>query len=337
MKPHAISDEQLIAFAADELGGDAVVALEAHIASCTRCTKMVARFKRVRTILRDDDTHTPPGHVLAKAYSIFPRPKPKPTGLLFFLTSHPFQSFASAAFAMLILVCGIMYGIGQMDLPAEDTLYPVKSVVQGVESAVSDTWRSLGGSLAPALPTPKITPTRTITPTPIPTSVSATATLVVPLNAPFILTPPPPAQDPNSAPSQRTPANPAPVATPPSSGPDPNPASQRTPANPAPVATPPSSGPDPNPASQRTPANPTSTSGSPGRGQPIPTQGVIERAKPTNTPHKADLMPNITPTLRDATPSNQKDDQNNSDNASENQNADPAQGAKSPNEKCDKK
>lgn len=313
MKPHAISDEQLIAFAADELGGDAVVALEAHIASCTRCTKMVARFKRVRTILRDDDTHTPPGHVLAKAYSIFPRPKPKPTGLLFFLTSHPFQSFASAAFAMLILACGIMYGIGQMDLPAEDTLYPVKSVVQGVESAVSDTWRSLGGSLAPALPTPKITPTRTITPTPIPTRVSATATLVVPLNAPFILTPLPPAQDPNSAPSQRTPANPAPVATPPSSGPDPN------------------------PASQRTPANPTSTSGSPGRGQLIPTQGVIERAKPTNTPHKVDLMPNITPTLRDATPSNQKDNQNNSDNDSENHNADPAKGDKSPNEKSDKK
>lgn len=313
MKPHPIPDEQLVAFAADELVGEEAATIRAHVATCARCTRMVARYQRVRFILRDADFHVPPAFVVAKAHAIFPRPKPKPTGFLFFLRTHPIPAFASAAFAMLVLACGILFSISQLDLSEENAFYPVKNVVAEMGSAVSQTWQSLGGLRSPStVPAPSTaTPTSTSRPALSATPVSPTATWVVPLNG--SPPPPPPNSDPNLTPAQRPPTTPLPVAVP----------------------TPPSQGNGVPPLGP--PGNPNLTPGPTGHREPTATPGVAERVTPTKTPPKVDLMPNITPGVRETRPNLPKEQSENPNNNAQKNQKDPSKDIATPPGNSNKK
>lgn len=67
--------DKLIAFAAGELAGDDLRAVEQQIATDPAAARTVALFRAVRSTLRDDDSVAPPDAVVARARALF-RPAP---------------------------------------------------------------------------------------------------------------------------------------------------------------------------------------------------------------------------------------------------------------------
>lgn len=76
MSAHPIDDEQLIAFANDELAGAAATTVAAHLAGCAVCTQTVARFRLVRATVAADERDAPPAATLSRAKALFRARRP---------------------------------------------------------------------------------------------------------------------------------------------------------------------------------------------------------------------------------------------------------------------
>lgn len=73
MTRHALSYQQVVEFAADELGDQEAAVVAAHVASCAECAATVARYRAVRKALRSTAAIAPPVATIARAKAIFPR------------------------------------------------------------------------------------------------------------------------------------------------------------------------------------------------------------------------------------------------------------------------
>lgn len=164
MSPHPISDEQLVAYAHDELGSEPSASVAAHTAACPRCSRFVATFRLVANTLEHDDSRQPPAETVEKAYAILKRDRVQPRPFPF--TLHPTHIFAAAMLGLLALMLGAAIGIAAQDVPPESALYPIKNAVNVFQTTVSDTWRSLGGSQSPTQSTPNPTKSQNGTPSP---------------------------------------------------------------------------------------------------------------------------------------------------------------------------
>ena len=77
MKDHP-NDEQLIAYAGDELNRADATVVPDHVVSCARCAGTVARYRMVRDLVRVDEADVPPVATLARAKALFSAPTPFP-------------------------------------------------------------------------------------------------------------------------------------------------------------------------------------------------------------------------------------------------------------------
>ncbi len=73
MSRHAVSYQQLIDFAAGELGDHEAAAVAAHVASCAECAGTVARYRVVRGVLGAAEAFAPPAATMARAKALFAR------------------------------------------------------------------------------------------------------------------------------------------------------------------------------------------------------------------------------------------------------------------------
>jgi len=79
--PRAITDEELVAYAADHLEPARAAAVAAHLAAAAEAAAAVARYRLAREVVRADALAEPPAAAVARAKAIFPR-KPALSELL---------------------------------------------------------------------------------------------------------------------------------------------------------------------------------------------------------------------------------------------------------------
>lgn len=144
MNSSHISDEQLIAYAAKELGNSESGLVRDHIATCSECNGTVVLFKQIRGLMLSDRGQDPSFATVARAHAIFrqPRLKPQPSRASFnwlpqlLATSRRF--FAPAVTALTVLLILVfsqaIVASASESLPG-DVLYPVKLNVEGLQVA----------------------------------------------------------------------------------------------------------------------------------------------------------------------------------------------------------
>ena len=139
----SVSDEQLIAFAAGELGAVEAAAVARHVGACPRCAARVKRFQLIRDLVRSDDSADPPPAVLARARALLPQDArfhvQKPSAAL---PRRRLFAFAIAAGVLLLFVFGLSQGVQVAAAAAEsslpgDTLYPLKTTLENVRLAIA--------------------------------------------------------------------------------------------------------------------------------------------------------------------------------------------------------
>lgn len=76
MSAHPIDDEQLLAFANDELAPATATVVAAHLVGCAACTETVARFRLVRATVIEGERIAPPAATLDRAKALFRARRP---------------------------------------------------------------------------------------------------------------------------------------------------------------------------------------------------------------------------------------------------------------------
>jgi anti-sigma factor RsiW len=73
---HPIPDEQLLAYAADELAPDAAASVADHLSGCRDCATTVHLYRLAAATVRASDELAPSAAALARAKAIFPQRSP---------------------------------------------------------------------------------------------------------------------------------------------------------------------------------------------------------------------------------------------------------------------
>jgi Domain of unknown function (DUF5667) len=140
--------EQLVAYAAKELNEPDSDLVTAHTSQCAKCSAVVNRYRRVRSLLRSDYTVDPPTETIARAVAIYSqgssvsrRGQPRIELSLFFQLGRRFA--AATALATFILILVLFFGqIGTVAAATRDalpgeTLYPAKIAAESLRLAVT--------------------------------------------------------------------------------------------------------------------------------------------------------------------------------------------------------
>lgn len=148
MSSHIFSDEQLIAFALNEMDAAESERVASHVAECAQCRATVASFQGIRALLHADDSVAVPPATLARAQAIFrqhaaiSRP-----GWSELIRRGPLprarQLIGISTLATLLLTLALLYSSARLVAPAVqatlpgDALYPVKTTIEDVRIAVA--------------------------------------------------------------------------------------------------------------------------------------------------------------------------------------------------------
>ncbi len=143
MNVHPITNEDLIAYAADELAGDEFFRVVMHVSNCVECTISVNRYRRIRSVLRSDDSIAPPRQTLARAFAIYSsyRPLARPISVSTIWRRRLTVASVSLAMAVFLLFC-VSTILPAQYVPPNSPLYPARTVVEGFSETFS---RVMGG------------------------------------------------------------------------------------------------------------------------------------------------------------------------------------------------
>lgn len=143
MNAHPIADEDLIAYAADELVGDEFFRVVMHVSNCVECTVSVNRYRRIRSVLRSDDSVAPPRQTLAHAFAIYSsyRPLVRPISVSTIWRRRLTVATVSMAMALFLFLC-VSSILPAQYVPSDSPLYPARTVVAGFSETFS---RVMGG------------------------------------------------------------------------------------------------------------------------------------------------------------------------------------------------
>ncbi|MBI5031271.1 MAG: hypothetical protein HZB51_12145 [Chloroflexi bacterium] len=148
MNSSHISDEQLIAFAAKELGVSESEKISAHIAHCPECNSLVVLYKNVRGLMTGDRGQDPPSETVARAYTIFHPPlaksQPQKSWMggnwletLDWMTRRLFAPVVTVLTLLLLFLVGTIVINSSTDSLPGDSLYPVKLNAEALQVALT--------------------------------------------------------------------------------------------------------------------------------------------------------------------------------------------------------
>lgn len=143
MNAHPITNEDLIAYAADELAGDEFFRVVMHVSNCVECTISVNRYRRIRSVLRSDDSVAPPRQTLARAFAIYSsyRPLARPISVSTIWRRRLTIASVPLAMAVFLFFC-VSTILPAQYVPPNSPLYPARTVVEGFSETFS---RVMGG------------------------------------------------------------------------------------------------------------------------------------------------------------------------------------------------
>jgi hypothetical protein len=139
MNDHSVTDNELFDLMVGNLDSEKAAQVARHIETCLACQTAIMRWRTIHSLVRDDDSVSPPPRAVVRAQSIFSQRRSLPQRIQLSHGNWRSRTFAFAG-GFVLAVCmflGLGLAIANADIPPDSLLYPVQVTVKGLQIIAS--------------------------------------------------------------------------------------------------------------------------------------------------------------------------------------------------------